>query len=91
MPERLIAIIIGKQGKNVADLRDETGVRAGVSKVVPGVHDRVLTVTGELKAITKAYRIVAKGLLEGAPQMGMGGLINPNGTHREFAFYQREF
>lgn len=27
-------VIIGKSGKNVADLRDETGVRAGVSKVV---------------------------------------------------------
>jgi len=76
-------VIIGKAGKNVADLRDETGVRAGVSKVVPGVHDRVLTVQGRLTAIAKAYRIVAKGLLEGAPHMGMGGLINPNGTHRK--------
>jgi heterogeneous nuclear rnp K-like protein 2 len=78
-------VIIGKAGKNVADLRDETGVRAGVSKVVPGVHDRVLTVTGALGGISKAYRIVSKGLLEGAPQMGMGGLINTNGTHREFS------
>ena len=33
-------VIIGKQGKNVADLREETGVKAGVSKVVQGVHDR---------------------------------------------------
>ena len=76
-------VIIGKAGKNVADLRDETGVKAGVSKVVPGVHDRVLTVTGTLDAIAKAYSIVAKGLLEGAPQMGMGGLISSNGTHRK--------
>ena len=38
-------VIIGKAGQNVADLRDKTGVRAGVSKVVPGVHDRVLTVS----------------------------------------------
>jgi heterogeneous nuclear rnp K-like protein len=74
-------VIIGKAGKNVADLRDETGVRAGVSKVVPGVHDRVLTVQGTLGGISKAYRMVAKGLLEGAPQMGMGGIINTNGTH----------
>ena len=80
---REAGVIIGKQGKNVADLRDETGVRAGVSKVVPGVHDRVLTVTGELRAIGKAYRIVAKGLLEGAPQMGMGGVIHTSGTHRK--------
>lgn len=76
-------VIIGKAGKNVADLRDETGVKAGVSKVVPGVHDRVLTVTGELQGISKAYAIVAKGLLEGAPQMGMGGVISANGTHRK--------
>ncbi|MCJ1482709.1 RNA binding protein, heterogenous nuclear RNP-K like protein [Schaereria dolodes] len=74
-------VIIGKAGKNVADLRDETGVKAGVSKVVQGVHDRVLTVTGGLEGISKAYSIVAKGLLEGAPQVGMGGVISNNGTH----------
>ncbi|KAJ5500158.1 K Homology domain type 1 [Penicillium expansum] len=74
-------VIIGKAGKNVADLRDETGVKAGVSKVVPGVHDRVLTVTGQLRSLARAYAIVAKGLLEGAPQMGMGGIVSNNGTH----------
>lgn len=78
-------VIIGKAGKNVADLREETGVKAGVSKVVQGVHDRVLTVTGPLSGISKAYSIVAKGLLEGAPQMGMGGIVQNNGTHRKFA------
>ena len=76
-------VIIGKAGKNVADLRDETGVKAGVSKVVQGVHDRVLTVTGGLEGISKAYAMVARGLLEGAPQMGMGGAISTNGTHRK--------
>lgn len=76
-------VIIGKGGKNVADLRDETGVKAGVSKVVQGVHDRVLTVTGGLEGISKAYAIVARGLLEGAPQMGMGGVISTGGTHRK--------
>ena len=80
-------VIIGKGGKNVADLRDETGVKAGVSKVVQGVHDRVLTVTGALEGISKAYSIVAKALLEGAPQMGMGGVISTNGTHREYSTF----
>ncbi|KAI9737468.1 MAG: RNA binding protein, heterogenous nuclear RNP-K like protein [Cirrosporium novae-zelandiae] len=74
-------VIIGKAGQNVANLREETGVKAGVSKVVPGVHDRVLTVTGHLEGISKAYAMVAKGLLEGAPQMGMGGVLTANGTH----------
>ena len=82
-------VIIGKAGKNVADLRDETGVKAGVSKVVQGVHDRVLTVTGGLEGISKAYGIVAKGLLEGAPQMGMGGAISNNGTHRKSSLVSR--
>lgn len=77
-------VIIGKAGKNVADLREETGVKAGVSKVVQGVHDRVLTVTGPLSGIAKAYALVAKGLLEGAPQMGMGGVLQNNGTHRKY-------
>lgn len=75
-------VIIGKGGKNVADLRDETGVKAGVSKVVQGVHDRVLTVTGDCDSISKAYAIVSRVLLEGAPAMGMGGVTQNNGTHR---------
>lgn len=75
-------VIIGKGGKNVADLRDETGVKAGVSKVVQGVHDRVLTITGGCDAISRAYAIVARALLEGAPAVGMGGIAQGNGTHR---------
>lgn len=77
-------VIIGKAGQNVADLRDKTGVRAGVSKVVPGVHDRVLTVTGALNGIAEAYGLVADGLVKGAPQMGMGGVISSPNTHRKF-------
>ncbi|KAG0234435.1 RNA binding protein, heterogenous nuclear RNP-K like protein [Actinomortierella wolfii] len=46
-------VIIGKAGKNVAELRDLTGVKAGVSKVVQGVHDRVLTVTGTIEGVAK--------------------------------------
>ena len=79
-------VIIGKGGKNVADLRDETGVKAGVSKVVQGVHDRVLTIAGGCEAISKAYAIVAKALLEGAPMMGMGGVASNNGTHRKWTY-----
>ena len=81
---REAGVIIGKAGKNVADLREETGVKAGVSKVVQGVHDRVLTVTGALSGISKAYAMVAKGLLDGAPSMGMGGAASNNGTHRTY-------
>lgn len=79
-------VIIGKGGANVAQLRDATGVKAGVSKVVQGVHDRVLTVTGSLDGVSKAYGLVARALLEGAPQVGMGGIIAGSGTHRRPLF-----
>jgi hypothetical protein len=46
-------IIIGKQGKNVAELREKTAVKAGVTKVIHGVHDRVLTVTGTVEAVAQ--------------------------------------
>lgn len=51
-------IIIGKAGKNVADLRDATGVKAGVSKVVQGVPERVLSVSGTLEGVTKVSPLV---------------------------------
>lgn len=49
-------VIIGKGGKNVAELRESTGVKAGVSKVVQGVHDRVLTVSGTLEGVAKVFK-----------------------------------
>lgn len=49
-------VIIGKGGANVAELREKTGVKAGVSKVVQGVHDRVLSVTGTLEGISQVSR-----------------------------------
>lgn len=41
----------------MAELRDSTGVKAGVSKVVQGVHDRVLTVSGTLEGVAKVKEI----------------------------------
>lgn len=57
-------VIIGKGGKNVADLRETANVRAGVSKVVPGIHDRVLSVTGILDHVGHAYELVAQTLID---------------------------
>ncbi|TPX68028.1 hypothetical protein SpCBS45565_g03404 [Spizellomyces sp. 'palustris'] len=61
---REAGVIIGKGGKNVAEVREVTGVKAGVSKVVHGVHERILTVSGPLESVAKAYYLVAKHLLE---------------------------
>jgi heterogeneous nuclear rnp K-like protein 2 len=51
-------VIIGKAGKNVADLREQTGVKAGVSKVIPGVHERVLTVSGAVESVSKVCDVL---------------------------------
>ncbi|KAJ3559773.1 hypothetical protein NM688_g142 [Phlebia brevispora] len=60
-------VIIGKAGKNVADLREQTGVKAGVSKVIPGVHERVLTVSGSVEGVAKAYSIIVSQLTSANP------------------------
>lgn len=49
-------VVIGKAGKNVAEVREETGVKAGVSKVVPGVYERVLSITGALESVSKVIK-----------------------------------
>jgi heterogeneous nuclear rnp K-like protein len=56
--------IIGKAGKNVADLREQTHVKAGVSKPVPGVPDRVLTISGILENVAFAYSLASATLVE---------------------------
>jgi hypothetical protein len=51
-------VIIGKGGKNVADLREQTGVKAGVSKVVTGIHERVLSISGTVDSVAKVCSCV---------------------------------
>jgi heterogeneous nuclear rnp K-like protein 2 len=57
-------IIIGKAGATIANIRNLSGVKAGVSKVVPGVQDRVLSISGDLEPVAAAYAEVARLLLE---------------------------
>ncbi|KAF8516211.1 hypothetical protein BU17DRAFT_76732 [Hysterangium stoloniferum] len=74
-------IIIGKGGKNVADIREQSGVKAGVSKVVPGVHERVLSVSGNVEAVAKAYTLIINQLLANAPPSPTPATpTSPNGS-----------
>ncbi|KAG0143553.1 hypothetical protein CROQUDRAFT_661080 [Cronartium quercuum f. sp. fusiforme G11] len=57
-------VIIGKGGKTVAEIREQTGTKAGVSKSVQGVHDRIFSVSGGLDGVSKAYAIVAEAILQ---------------------------
>ncbi|KAG6845769.1 hypothetical protein H0H87_003823 [Tephrocybe sp. NHM501043] len=72
-------VIIGKAGKNVADLREQTGVKAGVTKVIPGVHERVLTVTGPVDGVAKAYTLIISQLVAATPSSPV--TASPSTTH----------
>ena len=67
MSTKEAGVIIGKQGKNVAVLRESLDVKAGVSKVVPGVFDRVVSVQGSLAGVAKAFEMIANHMLENPP------------------------
>lgn len=73
-------IIIGKGGANVADLRDKTGVKAGVSKVVQGVHDRVLSVSGTLEGVSQVR--ATSGALVASPTLIQGPSTDCQFTHK---------
>jgi heterogeneous nuclear rnp K-like protein 2 len=72
-------VIIGKAGKNVADLREQTGVKAGVSKVIQGVHERVLTVTGPVEGVAKAYALIISQLVATNPTSPI--VSSPSSVH----------
>ncbi|RKP35406.1 hypothetical protein BJ085DRAFT_3917, partial [Dimargaris cristalligena] len=73
-------VIIGKNGTNVARLRHLFGVKAGVSKAVPNVPERILTVSGPHDMVAQAYALIAQGLLENpiTAAAAITGVVNPS-------------
>lgn len=57
-------VIIGKNGLCVAAVREKTGVKSGVLKVVMGCLDRILTVSGPVDATAEALALFAQALLD---------------------------
>ena len=49
-------VVIGRQGKNVADVREQSGARITVSEQIHGSTERILTISGPLDAVAKAVR-----------------------------------
>lgn len=73
-------VIIGKGGANVAELREKSGVKAGVSKVIQGVHDRVLSITGSIDSIALAFSLIAATILENPLTPGMPAVSASDGA-----------
>ncbi|KAI8804902.1 KH domain-containing protein [Cladochytrium replicatum] len=57
-------VIIGKNGKNVAEMREQSGAKITVSDLVQGAHERVVTVSGPLDQIAKAFSLIATKIVE---------------------------
>ncbi|ORY44737.1 hypothetical protein BCR33DRAFT_850253 [Rhizoclosmatium globosum] len=67
-------MIIGKSGKNVADIRDSSGARVTVSENVPGAGERILTIVGPLDTVAKFLKgicLCATKIVEEQPSSGM--------------------
>ncbi|KWU42596.1 hypothetical protein RHOSPDRAFT_11001, partial [Rhodotorula sp. JG-1b] len=77
-------VIIGRGGATIAQVRQDANVKAGVSKVVPGVPDRVLSIGGTVESVAKAYSIVARTILENpvpaAPTTTTTPALNPSAS-----------
>lgn len=56
--------IIGKEGSNISKIRDEFDVKAGVSRVMDGCIDRILTVTGMVDNIPSALVAIAQSVTD---------------------------
>ncbi|KAF9182666.1 hypothetical protein BGZ51_004520 [Haplosporangium sp. Z 767] len=56
-------VIIGKSGKNVSEIREQSGAKVTISEMIPGAHERILTVSGPLDTVAKAYSLVAQKII----------------------------
>ncbi|KAI8831006.1 hypothetical protein BJ741DRAFT_567730 [Chytriomyces cf. hyalinus JEL632] len=57
-------MIIGKNGKNVAEIRETSGARVTVSENVNGATERVVTIVGPLDTVAKAFALCATKIVE---------------------------
>ncbi|KAI5949851.1 HEK2 [Candida margitis] len=55
--------LIGQNGKVIDSIREETNTKAGISRLVAGTHERILTVSGKLDDCAKALSYFAQALL----------------------------
>ncbi|GAA5991361.1 hypothetical protein JCM11641_007563 [Rhodosporidiobolus odoratus] len=54
------SIIIGKQGKNVNEIRDKSGAKVTITEAVSGNPERIMGVAGPLDAVSKAFGLIVR-------------------------------
>ncbi|ORZ35101.1 hypothetical protein BCR44DRAFT_1382812, partial [Catenaria anguillulae PL171] len=58
-------VVIGKQGANIKSIREDSNARINISEHVQGVHERILSITGAIEEVAKAYAQVSRNLNAG--------------------------
>ncbi|KAI9292339.1 hypothetical protein K502DRAFT_338366 [Neoconidiobolus thromboides FSU 785] len=53
-------VIIGRHGKSISELRDNSRAKIQISDSVPGSSERILTVTGDSRNVAKAFKLLAE-------------------------------
>ena len=56
------ATVIGKGGENVSQIRDMAGAKCTVSEYTRGAVERILTVSGQVDAVAKAFGLIIRTL-----------------------------
>lgn len=54
------SIIIGKQGRHINEIRELSGARLNISESIPSNPERILTVSGALDAVSKAFGLIVR-------------------------------
>ncbi|BGP30632.1 PAB1 binding protein [Rhodotorula toruloides] len=54
------SIIIGKQGKNIGEIREKSGAKLNITESVAGNPERIMSVTGPLDAVSKAFGLIVR-------------------------------
>ncbi|GMM47661.1 Hek2 protein [Pichia kluyveri] len=56
--------IIGKEGSNISQIRDKYDIKAGVSKVIDGCIDRVLSISGKIDNVSLSLTDIAQSVTD---------------------------
>lgn len=67
------ATVIGKGGENVQEIRRQSGAKCTVSDYTRGAAERIITVSGPVDAVSKAFGLVVRTL-------NQEDLVNPSDT-----------
>lgn len=46
-------LVIGRAGKNIADIRAQSGARVMISEITQGAYERIVTISGTVETIAK--------------------------------------